>query len=808
MKNFLRSFLFTLLIIPSESYSQSLKINEFEAKNSSTISDNYNEFDDWIEISNPGSAAINLNGYYLTDKLADQSKCKLTATGSELTLPAGGFIILWADKDVTQGSRHLNFKLSGDGGQIGIYSPSLQLIDTLSYSLQYNNISMGRDLSNSTLWKYYSTPTPGTANSTQAFAGVAASPTFNYLTAIYSTALQIILNLSQAGDNIRYTANNADPDAFSPIYSTPIQVAETHVIRAMGQKIGYINSPIISQIYFENVNHSLAILAIITDSLNLYGPTGIYDHPTETDSSWERFCQLKFLVDGQVRTESNAGIRIQGSSSVTMDKKSFRLFFRDEYGNGSFDYPFFGNNNLETFKRLVLKAGYDDDITTTTGTLLRDALSANLWGRLGELSNLSAWSALYLNNRYWGIYNIRESVDEHYIMAHTTLTDFDLVRFRNEGGTLKYGTLTAWNELYNYIIDGNLANTLKFQHVESLMDMDDFISLMAFVQCTQYYSWCWGISMYRGNTTGAKWKSTIWDTDRAYTDVNWNGFNDWQNTSDYHWGNIFPKQLLLNTEFDRRLINRICDLLNSTMKPENSLPVFDSLYQIIKPEMPKELARWNPSHNYWETNVEAVRAFLRNRPDILKNQIKNYFSLSGTHTITLDVNGSGTIKVNALHITQFPWSGDYFENNTFDIIAVPSPGNKFIGWNQVETNPVKVKTVNLTENTSFTAYFEPGIDAVNSVSDNNVMLNAFPNPFSNQTCIKFSTHASVPFEINIYNISGQFVKNLCKGNAMNTSESVYWNGERADGSMAPNGIYFVSIKTPDAAEILKLTLIR
>jgi len=808
MKLFLYTFSFSLVIIPSIISAQTLQINEFEAKNTSTISDNYGEFDDWIEIINKTGQSINLNGYYLTDDLSDKSKSKLISNGDELVVPSGGTIILWADKEISQGSNHLSFKLSSESGQIGLFSPTLQFLDTLSYPLQYTDISEGRDQSNSSLWKYYSVPTPNKANNTTAYTGVAGIPLFNYASAIYTSPIQIIMSPSHAGDNVRYTLNYSDPKSNSSIYSAPVQVTNNCIIRAIGQKTDYINSPIVSEIYFENVQYALPIMAVITDSINLWGSTGIYDNPTLTDSSWERFCQLKFLIDGQLKTETNAGIRIQGSSSVTMPKKSFRLFFRDSYGSGNFDYPFFGINNQSAFKRLVLKAGYDDDITTTTGTLLRDALSANLWGRTGGLSNLSAWTVLYLNNQYWGIYNIRESVDEHFIQAHTNLTDFDLVRFRNEGGLCQYGTINAWNDLLNYINTNDFSNPENFQYVEGLMDMDDFISLMAFVQCSEYYSWCWGISMFRSNTSADKWKSTIWDTDRAYTNVNWNGFNDAQDISSYHWGNIFPKKLLVNSEFDRRLVNRICDLLNTTFKPENSLPVFDSLYHIIKPEMPNELARWNPSNNKWEANVEVVRDFLRNRPDILKNQIKAYFSLSNTHTLTLGVNGSGTIRVNASHITQFPWQGDYFENNSFDIVALPNAGNKFIGWNQVESNPVKTKKINLTENDTFTAYFEPGIDGINSISSNNLNLEAFPNPFRTQTCIKFALKESVPYEINIFNSNGQLVKQLKKGHTLGGEESIYWNAEQSESSDLKTGNYFISIKTPEISQVIKVTLIK
>ncbi len=133
----------TLLFITNNFSQTSLLINEFEAKNVSTIQDNYGEYDDWIEILNISNQNINLNGYYITDDISAKTKNKFTINGTDLTIAPGGFLILWADNDLTQGSNHLNFKL-GDSSLIALYSPALVLIDSVTYLRQYENISMGR----------------------------------------------------------------------------------------------------------------------------------------------------------------------------------------------------------------------------------------------------------------------------------------------------------------------------------------------------------------------------------------------------------------------------------------------------------------------------------------------------------------------------------------------------------------------------------------------------------------------------------------------------------------------------------------
>lgn len=63
-----------------------LFINEFMADNDSIVTDEYGEYDDWLEIYNAGSTVVNLSGMYLTDDLTDPTKHLISVgiTGSTL----------------------------------------------------------------------------------------------------------------------------------------------------------------------------------------------------------------------------------------------------------------------------------------------------------------------------------------------------------------------------------------------------------------------------------------------------------------------------------------------------------------------------------------------------------------------------------------------------------------------------------------------------------------------------------------------------------------------------------------------------
>ena len=97
----------------------SLVINEFMAENNINYADPQGDFDDWIEIYNTTNSSINLGGMYITDNLSDITKYRIpTGFPSQTTVPAHGFLILWADEDMTDGGVHLVIKLSADGEDI------------------------------------------------------------------------------------------------------------------------------------------------------------------------------------------------------------------------------------------------------------------------------------------------------------------------------------------------------------------------------------------------------------------------------------------------------------------------------------------------------------------------------------------------------------------------------------------------------------------------------------------------------------------------------------------------------------------
>ena len=79
-----------------------LVINEFMARNNSQtgISDEWGDYDDWIEIYNYGEDAIDIGGMWVTDNLDAGPRWQIPRGSPAITtIASGGYLLIWADNE-------------------------------------------------------------------------------------------------------------------------------------------------------------------------------------------------------------------------------------------------------------------------------------------------------------------------------------------------------------------------------------------------------------------------------------------------------------------------------------------------------------------------------------------------------------------------------------------------------------------------------------------------------------------------------------------------------------------------------------
>jgi hypothetical protein len=125
------------------------------------------ETEDWIEIFNPSSSPVSLDGWHLSDDPAQPLKF---AIPDGFIIPANGFILIWADGEPRQNTPavrqdiHTNFRLSAGGEDIILTAPDASEIDAVTFPEQASGIARLRAIDGSDLFTYSIAPTPRLSN--------------------------------------------------------------------------------------------------------------------------------------------------------------------------------------------------------------------------------------------------------------------------------------------------------------------------------------------------------------------------------------------------------------------------------------------------------------------------------------------------------------------------------------------------------------------------------------------------------------------------------------------------------------------
>jgi hypothetical protein len=140
-------------------------INEVMSSNATAITDNYGDFDDWLEIYNPNGDSIDLAGYYLTDNFVLPTRFQLAVGSDSTKIPPHGFLLVWIDDDIDQGILHANFKFNSTGDFIALIDPNGEtIVDSLRFQSLLPDVSYGCVYDAATQFTTFQPSTPGATN--------------------------------------------------------------------------------------------------------------------------------------------------------------------------------------------------------------------------------------------------------------------------------------------------------------------------------------------------------------------------------------------------------------------------------------------------------------------------------------------------------------------------------------------------------------------------------------------------------------------------------------------------------------------
>ena len=469
-------------------------INEFLTSNASGLEDQFGATPDWIEIANPNGFDLSLDGYYLTDDASDLVKWRVPA----VNVPSNGYLVIFASgDDLTDPSEpvHANFSLSRGGEYLALVDTDgttiLSSFDP-AYPGQKENVSYGPEPGGGTIG-YFSPPTPAAANGSS-FSGFVEDTKFSIGRGFYTTSQSVAITTATAGATIRYTTDGSLPSVSNGTnYSGPLTVSTTTTLRAMAYKAGLAptNVDTNTYIFVDDVIESPELGGPVTqtmrDSLTAVPSLSIVTGSTINGTSEVATSFELINPDGSPGFQENCGVKNFGGAFTDFDKKSFRMYFRSQYGASKLKFPLFegfdrGIAATDTFDQLNIRSGSHDMVSR--GFYMSNRFTDDTMLDMGNINPHGRFLHLYINGKYWGVYHTRERWSASTLTEYLDgpKSEYEAINGNwNVGGWADSvappydGDGSAWERIKSLGLSSNPSN---YDNLVPYLDMPHFIDYM------------------------------------------------------------------------------------------------------------------------------------------------------------------------------------------------------------------------------------------------------------------------------------------------------------------------------------------
>jgi gliding motility-associated-like protein len=701
--------LFALFVTLAQTSWSQVVINEYSCSNISGPTDAFGEREDWIELWNSSGTPVDLTGYYLSDNENNLQKWEIPSG----TVPANGYMMVYCSgRGLVSGSQlHPDFSLTQTENEwIILTLPNGNVMDSIQIShLTKSNHSVGRETNGGVNWKLFLTPTPGAANS----GGInfyTATPVFSLASGFYSGSQSVTITCPNGAATIRYTTDGSVPTAASTLYTGPVNITATTVLRA---KAFSSDEPSFtcSGSYFIDVTHTVPVVSIAGA-----GPNSVYDLLDGNGGATPQGFFELFEDDQTFAGKGEGEFNEHGNDSWAYDQRGFDFIMRDDYGySDDIEHQIFPDSPRDEFQRLILKPGASDNYPFENGGAhIRDAYIHTLSIKAGLKLDERTWRpcVVYLNGQYWGVYELREKADDSdYTKYYYDQDKYNLQYLKTWGGTWEeYGAPNAqndWDALRNYINANNMGVAANFNYVDSLYNWESLIDYFVINSVTVNQDWLnWNTAWWRGmnpNGDKKKWRYTLWDMDATFGHyINYTGIPETgpdadpcnaeslPNPGGQGHTQILSKLMDENPIVEQYYIARYADLMNTHLSCAYMIDLLDSCVAQIQPEMAAHCVKWGGSMAQWQNNVQEIRDFINQRCVSLNTGMVDCYDLTGPYNLVVNVSpaGAGEVKVNSIWAPTYPWSASYFGGMNTNFIAQANTGFVFDHW-EFTTGPMQ-----------------------------------------------------------------------------------------------------------------------
>lgn len=660
-------------------------INEFMASNPSGS--------DWIEIKNTGASTVDISGYYLSDDISNPTKWSFPIG---TTIGANNYTLVFADG--SNSGLSSNFKLSASGEDIILSHSNLSIIDSYSFGLQYPGVSHGRKSDNS--WAFFNNPTMWLENDdASSFYSYAQLPTIDVPSGLYNSS-QFVSISAEVGSVIYYTNDGSVPTSSSIEYTGPITINSTTVLKAIVVKNGS-TSLIESRSYIFGASHTLPVILITPDKEERAASNN-----KRTIDGRIRF--EFFESDGTQKLGQYAAFKLSGQTSASYPQFNGKV--RAKYGNSSFDYKFFPNKEIDSFKGFLLRNSSQDFALSH----MRDAVISKIYGD-DDLMNGFAFegyraAVLYVNGVYSGVIHVREDDDNLFVENN----------YPNQNATAEPNDIFYSLEALNY------NNASDRQTQEETLNLQDYLNAQTVIAWSQASEWPYPTFVDFDSRIP---KYSMYMHDHDYSMGNYGGVtvdypfvessapdlsSNIMNYTPYKNEALQYISALYNNVFDSIRVNQIINEIRLSYLGEMDAyaAYTQSEYQIMYGATTYNTALQPRYTNEasWSKHVDSLIMFVNKANDGIFDKLQTKFSASnGQFNLTCQTSGSnhGNVYVHDIKVLGESKSGTYFKGIPIRLEAKAKPGYVFSHWEGSVSGSVKSLTHVFWINSSVKAVFVP-----------------------------------------------------------------------------------------------------
>jgi hypothetical protein len=450
------------------------------------------------------------------------------------------------------------------------------------------------------------------------------------------------------------------------------EVFKANVIRAKAFRAGYEPSEITTCTYFvdpamNNRYATLPVISLSSDSNHLFNDnTGIYvpgilhrpgeSHTGNYFQDWEKPAHIEYFEPGgNLGFAQDVGIRIQGGTSPASPQKGLHVIARNEYGRNRISYPIFQNDpsrakKLTEYKRFIIRSWG----SLITGTLFNDAFGHRLMAK-SELDIQAYQPAIvFINGAYWGIHELREAnKNSWYYQYHYDIDrddpGYDILLHTERNGMpyaeVDEGDDIHWKEMMNYVNTHNMKIPVHYEHLKTMIDMDNFIEYMG--HCIYSGKWDWPNSndaSWRPRTPDGKWRWIQFDMETSFgvatgLSILFSMLGPQYNmleativgTDIPTFGQYGPhpilKKIYNNEEFKVDFIQWFDEHMENEFHPDTMNLLLDKMVAEISPYMEEYKQRWpfiGDLNGSWGEAIDIVREFIELRPGYMREHLLEY----------------------------------------------------------------------------------------------------------------------------------------------------------------------------------------